>query len=83
MSQPKPDAADIEAVWNQLKQQKFLPQPWWPRFLYHFTDLENAVRILADGLLFSRAALVEKGLPHKDLPPEKRTRGKASFRPAA
>ena len=27
---------------------------WWPQYAYHFTDVENAVGILSEGLLFSR-----------------------------
>lgn len=32
---------------------------WWPKYVYHFTDIQNAARILTDGVLFSRAE-VEK-----------------------
>lgn len=28
---------------------------WWPRYVYHFTDLQNAASILTDGILFSRS----------------------------
>ena len=28
---------------------------WWPRFVYHFTDVHNAVNILQTGQLFCRA----------------------------
>ena len=27
---------------------------WWPKFAYHYTDIENALSILHDGLLYSR-----------------------------
>ncbi len=27
---------------------------WWPRFAYHYTDVTNAVGILASGILYSR-----------------------------
>lgn len=27
---------------------------WWPRYVYHFTDIQNAVNILTDEMLFSR-----------------------------
>jgi hypothetical protein len=31
------------------------PLFWWPRFVYHFTDVHNAVNILKVGYLYSRA----------------------------
>jgi hypothetical protein len=31
------------------------PLSWWPRFVYHFTDVHNAVSILKAGYLYSRA----------------------------
>lgn len=27
---------------------------WWPRYIYHFTDVQNAARILSEGVLYSR-----------------------------
>jgi Arc/MetJ-type ribon-helix-helix transcriptional regulator len=34
---------------------------WWPRYVYHFTDVQNAVSILTDGMLFSRAEAEKLG----------------------
>jgi hypothetical protein len=34
---------------------------WWPRYVYHFTDVQNAVSILADDVLFSRAEAEKLG----------------------
>ena len=28
---------------------------WWPQYVYHFTDIQNAACILNDGILYSRA----------------------------
>jgi hypothetical protein len=28
---------------------------WWPKYVYHFTDVRNAANILEDGILYSRA----------------------------
>lgn len=35
---------------------------WWPRFVYHFTDVRNAVRILSAGELLSRAEAQRRGV---------------------
>lgn len=34
--------------------QKHTDVKWWPEYAYHFTDIENAVGILSEGLLYSR-----------------------------
>ena len=34
---------------------------WWPRYIYHFTDVQNAINILKDGVLFSRAEAKKLG----------------------
>lgn len=31
---------------------------WWPKFVYHFTDISNAVQIINDGMLFARGNLL-------------------------
>ena len=38
------------------------PRAWWPRFVYHFTDVRNAVEILKRGWLFSRDRATTEGL---------------------
>lgn len=35
---------------------------YWPKFVYHFTDLRNALSILASGRLYSRAEALRRGL---------------------
>ena len=35
---------------------------WWPRFVYHYTDVQNAVNILKEGSLYSRAEAARRGL---------------------
>ncbi len=35
---------------------KHSPISWWPRFAFHYTDIQNAVSILNSGFLYSRAA---------------------------
>ncbi len=39
---------------------------WWPRYVYHFTDVHNAASILQSGYLFSRAEAERRGLMRVD-----------------
>lgn len=39
---------------------------WWPKFVYHFTDISNAVSILNSGELLSRAECERRGLMEND-----------------
>ena len=48
--------------------RKRLPaHDWWPRFVYHFTDITNAVSILDEGKLYSRAEANRRGLLRTDV----------------
>jgi hypothetical protein len=64
----KPDAAAIVAHIANLKNQSWLSksQYWWPDFLFHFTDIQNAVSVLKQGTLFSRNKAKELGLMATD-----------------
>lgn len=42
---------------NQLRGRE-----WWPRFVYHYTDIQDAVNILRTGILYSRSEAVRRGL---------------------
>ena len=42
------------------------PLDWWPRYLYHFTDVHNAASIIQSGCLCSRAAAERRGLMRVD-----------------
>lgn len=35
---------------------------WWPRFVYHYTDVNNAINVLNTGVLYSRAQAKARGL---------------------
>lgn len=35
---------------------------WWPRYLYHFTDVQNAANILQTGYLYSRHEAQRQGM---------------------
>lgn len=39
---------------------------WWPSFFYHFTDVHNAVSILADGWILSREKVQASGKMKND-----------------
>lgn len=39
---------------------------WWPKYVYHFTDVHNAVAILKSGCLFSRNEARRRGLMEVD-----------------
>ncbi len=61
----KPWHADIErhiAIWSQ----RLGHLGWWPQFVYHFTDVRNAVRILQSGSLYSRAEAMRLGVMQVD-----------------
>lgn len=54
----KPDEDSIRRFLNDLAQQSWLQRTerrLWPRFVFHYTDLQNAVRILTDGYIYSRS----------------------------
>lgn len=65
----KPDARGIRAFIDDLASQEWLAgsrRSWWPRFLFHHTDIRNAARILQDNQLLCRRALGTRGGPHVD-----------------
>ena len=39
---------------------------WWPKFAYHYTDIENAILILDKHTIFSRTDALEEGLMKND-----------------
>lgn len=55
----KNDAKDIETNIENIKKQSWLTesQKWWPNYLFHYTDITNAVKILTLGKLLSRFEL--------------------------
>ena len=52
----KSDAADIEKFMRELPGRLNLgpARRSWPAYLFHVADIENAIRILGDGILLSR-----------------------------
>jgi hypothetical protein len=59
----KPDAARIAARLQALKEEPWLgpARAWWPDYLFHVTDVQNAAGILTSGRLLSRALCEETG----------------------
>lgn len=62
-SNVKADATEIQAYIDELQKQFWLSgsRAWWPRFIFHFTNINNAVRILERGKLQSRSQLEQSG----------------------
>lgn len=55
--------ADIQEhvrVWSQ--RLKPVNREWWPRYVYHYTDIQNAVSILKGGYVYSRAEATRRHL---------------------
>lgn len=57
----KPDADLIIQHLKTLEKSLEKSRSWWPRFLFHFTNIDNAVKILESGFLMSRAKLEQTG----------------------
>ena len=41
---------------------KLVDHPWWPKYIYHFTDVQNAVNIIQSGHLFNRSEAIRQHL---------------------
>ena len=57
MRERKPDAGRIEARLDALRQAKWIgpAREWWPKYVFRFDDIQNAVRILQSGKVLCRA----------------------------
>jgi len=57
MTERKADAARIEARLEQLRQAEWIgpSRQWWPKYVFFFAELQNAVRILKGGKLVCRS----------------------------
>ena len=61
----KNDADQIRTVLDNLSQMDWIRRSkrrWWPRFLFHYTDIQNAASILSLGFLHSRQHLEDERL---------------------
>lgn len=69
MDNLKPDKDTIEEFIFNLAKQRWLKRSaryWWPKCLFHFTDIRNVVGILKIGKLLSRNNAEKKGLMATD-----------------
>jgi len=68
------DAADIVRLLKTLPEKPFLKgtsRSWWPKYFYHYTDINNAVRVVKAGKLISRSMLEKMGaMPVDNASPE-------------
>ena len=63
VSREKTGAEKIVEHLKTLQTQKWLAHnKWWPRYLFHFTDITNAVKIFESGALFSRNKAISENL---------------------
>ncbi|MBD3168339.1 MAG: DUF4433 domain-containing protein [candidate division Zixibacteria bacterium] len=69
----KPDSEQIRAFIDQLCNESWLGinRRWWPKYVFHFTDIMNAVKILEEKVLWSRDYLEGTDeMPHENASPE-------------
>ena len=62
----KPDVDQIKNVLDNLARRDWVKRTerrWWPQFVFHYTDIRNAVRVLREGYLYSRKYLEDTGRP--------------------
>ncbi|GIP08865.1 hypothetical protein J1TS5_10350 [Paenibacillus macerans] len=60
--QKKTDADVFVEILEFIKNQPWIGnKKWWVNYLFHFTDIKNAVKILKDGALYSREKLLLDG----------------------
>lgn len=57
-------------TYNEIikKQRSLLPKSrnWWPRYFYHFTDIQNALGIIDKGWIFGRQIAIKNELMQND-----------------
>ena len=68
MPRQKPDARIIARFLADLKKEAWLgtARRWWPDYVFHFTDIQNAVSILKTGVLLSRTEVEQRRLMSTD-----------------
>lgn len=65
---PRSDAGRISRFLAGLKNSAWLgtARRWWPDYLFHYTDIANALSIIREGALFSRNEAQSRGLMSTD-----------------
>ncbi len=67
------DRAEIAEFIDDLRKEPWLgaARRWWPKYVFHFTDILNAVQIIKEGYLHSRTKLeIENKLLHDNASPQ-------------
>lgn len=67
-SEQRADSRIVRRFLSNLKKSEWLgtARQWWPDYVFHFTDIRNAVSILKGGALFSRNEAQKRGLMGTD-----------------
>lgn len=65
---PRSDVRRISRFLADLKKSDWLgtARRWWPDYLFHYTDIDNALSIIRQGALFSRNEAQRRGLMATD-----------------
>lgn len=64
---PRSEIRRISRFLDGLKKEAWLgANSWWPGYLFHFTDIQNAVSILRESALLSRNEVQARGLMATD-----------------
>lgn len=65
--QQKADSAKFDGIVNALKCKPWMGnRDWWTTFLFHFTDIKNAINVLNAGFLYSRSDAEQQDLIVED-----------------
>lgn len=59
----KPDSKQFRTVLANLAEADWVKRTerrWWPSFIFHYTDIRNAIRILQGGYLYNREFLTSR-----------------------
>jgi hypothetical protein len=65
----KPDSSEIVSFLQELEKEDWVHRTerhWWPRYVFHYSRIENIVQILQMGELLSRAKLAERNIQFGD-----------------
>ena len=67
-SNARPRTRVVRTFLRELKNSSWLgtARSWWPNYVFHFTDIRNAVSILKEGALFSRTQAQSRNLMATD-----------------
>jgi len=70
MSILRPEANEIRLFIEELSNKNWIKRSsrnWWPKFVFHFTDLNNVLKIFKVGKLYSRRKLQKLNIKFNDI----------------